>query len=255
MYVKALKPFALIVATMVMVSLACLSGVSTPVPEPQPKPVQEEPSTPIVQVESTPTIEPTEPSQPSAQQFFTEEFDSDSERWSLDIVKNASSSDVTQATAKVLDGVFKFSIDGKNLSLYSFYRPYEYEDVMIDLHVENRGTNDNQINIICRATEEGWYEFSIANSGLYVIYAVEPSKGYRKLHDGGSTKIKPGKEFNDYTVICKGRTLSLFINGNETRVFEENEYVFSKGQVGIGVSSFNTLPVEIEINSVTISEP
>jgi DNA gyrase/topoisomerase IV subunit B len=47
----------------------------------------------------------------------------------------------------------------------------------------------------------------------------------------------------------------LYINGVETRVFEESEYAFSQGLIGIGISAFNTLPVEIEINSVTISEP
>ena len=199
-------------------------------------------------------IETEEPTQIPVQQFFTEEFDSDSSYWDFNVVKNADSSDPSKATGGIADGVFKFTIDGKQLTAYSFYTPYEYEDVKIDLLVENRGTNNNQINIICRATENGWYEFSIANSGLYWIYAVD-GNGYRRLHDGGSGKIKAGREFNEYSVICRERTLSLYINGIETRVFEESEYAFSQGLIGIGVSAFNTLPVEIEINSVTISEP
>lgn len=255
MQVKALQPFSFLIAVIVMVSLACSALSSTPAPEPQP--VQNESPTPVEPAEvidPTQPVAPSEPPVPAAQQYFTEEFDSDSGFWDLNVVKNAESSDPSKASAGITDGIYDFTIDEKNLTIYSFYTPYDYEDVKIDLLVENRGTNDNQINIICRATENGWYEFSIANSGLYVIYAVDEN-GYRKLHDGGSTKIKTGKEFNEYSVICKERTLSLFINGVETRVFEENEFAFSQGLVGIGVSSFNTLPVEIEINSVTISEP
>ncbi|MGB7873767.1 MAG: hypothetical protein WBL25_05240 [Anaerolineales bacterium] len=252
MRLKALKPFVYFIAIMVIVSLACSAGSSTPAPEPQP--VQNEPAEPVEPIETPQPVEPTQTPQPTAQQFFTEEFESDNGYWDLNIVKNAESSDTSKASAGINDGVFDFMIEGKNLTIYSFYTPYEYENVKIDLLVENRGTNDNQINIICRATENGWYEFSIANSGLYWIYAVDEN-GYRKLHDGGSTKIKAGKEFNEYSIICKERTLSLYINGVETRVVEENEFVFSQGLVGIGVSSFNTLPVEIEINSVALNEP
>ena len=257
MPVKALKSIALIAATMILVSLACLSGSSIASPEPESKPVQVEPTTPVVVAELTQTVTiPTAvPTQPLAQQFFTEEFDTDNGNWDFNVVKNTDTADTSKAKAEIINGVFDFAIDGKFLTIYSFYLPYEYENVKIDLRAENLGTNDNQINIICRATENGWYEFSIANSGLYVIYAVESGKGYRKLHDGGSTKIKAGKEFNEYSVICNDRTLSLFINGVETRVFEENEYAFRKGLAGIGVSSFNNLPVEIQIDSVTISEP
>ena len=253
MPVKALKSLALFATTMVLVSLACLSGGSIPTPESNP--VQVEPTTtPVAPVEPTQTAVPTATPEPSAQKFFTEEFDSDQGNWDINVVKNTDTADPSQAKAEIMDGIYDFAIDGKFLTIYSFYLPYEYDNVKIDLQVENLGTNDNEINIICRATKEGWYEFSIRSSGLYKIYAVD-SNGYRQLHDGGSTKIKTGKEFNDYSVICNERTLSLFINGVETRVFEENEYAFSKGLVGIGVSSFDTLPVHIQIDSVTISEP
>lgn len=252
MDVKALKPFIFLIAVFMIVSLACSFGGASPAPESQP--VQ---NTPVEQIEPTTPPQPTEspiPTQPIAQQYFTEEFDTDNGNWDFNVVKNAESADPSKADAGITDGVFDFTIDGKNLTIYSFYTPYEYDNVKVDLVVENRGTNDNQINIICRATENGWYEFSIANSGLYWIYAVDEN-GYRRLHDGGSTKIKAGKETNEYSIICNNRTLSLYINGIETRVFEENDYVFSKGLVGVGISSFNNLPVEIKINSVTLSEP
>lgn len=251
MHVNTLKPYAVLLVIIAIISLACSVGRPTPTPEPS---EIVEPPTPVVPTPSPQPVEPVVPTQFPVQQFFTEEFDSDNGYWDLNVVKNADASDPSKANGGIADGVFDFTIDGKNLTIYSFYTPYEYENVQIDVRVENRGVNDNQINIICRATENGWYEFSIANSGLYVIFAVD-GNGYQKLHDGGSTKIKAGKEFNEYSVICKDRTLSLYINGVETRTFEESKFAFSQGLVGVGVSSFNTLPVEIKVNSVTISEP
>jgi hypothetical protein len=259
MRVNMIKPFAIFLAFFAIVSLACSNFNSSPEPEPQSAPVEpvqtEEPVKPTETSDPVQAQEPPETSQPSAEQFYTEDFDTDSGYWDINVVNNSNAADTSKASAEISDGRFNFMIDGKQLTIYSFYTPYEYQNVKIDLWVENRGSNDNQINIICRATEDGWYEFSIANNGLYKIYVVEPGKGYRKLHDGGSTKIKAGREFNEYTVICNERTMSLFVNGTETRVFEENEYAFSEGLIGIGVSSFNNVPVEIEVDSVTISEP
>ncbi len=104
-----------------------------------------------------------------------------------------------------------------------------------------------------------WYEFNIANNGLYWLYhGIIRSDGaviYTELADGGSNKIKAGKEVNTYEMICKDRTLSLIINGYETREYDENNYALRDGKIGVSVSSFNILPVKVEINEVTISQP
>jgi hypothetical protein len=57
------------------------------------------------------------------------------------------------------------------------YDPYVYEDVRIDARVINRGVNNNNVSLVCRYTDSGWYEFNIANNGLYWIYAAEVSAG------------------------------------------------------------------------------
>ncbi|MBT6059873.1 MAG: hypothetical protein HOG55_01615, partial [Anaerolineae bacterium] len=51
------------------------------------------------------------------------------------------------------------------------------------------------------------------------------------------------------------RMLSLFINNYETRVLEENNYALRDGRIGVSVSSFNVLPVKVEIDSIIISQP
>src|SRR5512145_2742098 len=120
--------------------------------------------------------------------------------------------------------------------------------------------NDNNITLICRYREdEGWYEFNVFNSGLYNIlygyYEKDGNINYARIADGGSTKIKAGKEINTYKIICNDRKLALYINGTETRVVEDNQHVLRKGKIGIGVSSFNQLPIKVEFEWVKISEP
>lgn len=250
------------IALLVVVSLACVGGGSTTPPtEP---PVNEEP--PAVEVPEQPqaTEEPvaaaTEPPvQSSGQEFFTEEFDGDISNWSIFKVTGSDETNEEGLTLETDSSRLVFDVGTKYLYTYLFYEPFEYSDVSVEANVENRGTNNNNTSLICRYSDEGWYEFNIANNGLYdILYGAVAPDGdisYSRLADGGSNKIKSGKDINVYKIICKGRKLSLFINGYETRVLEDNNYVLRDGKVGISVSSFKDLPVKVEYDWVTISEP
>lgn len=248
MYLKGLRPFLFLLAVLAVVSLACLGGTETPAPEPAPAETEapQEPEQPQ---------EPEEPAQPAAQQFFKEEFDGDYSNWSQTVELNADDGDTSQADIYVDDGRLVFDL-GKWLIGYVFYDPFEYEDVRIDVSVENRGTNTNNVLLVCRISDEGHYLVNIANSGLYAMYAFDGSRGsYARIADGGSTKIRPGKEVNLYTLICKGKDLIIYINDVETRKYTDNQFVFRDGLVGVGVASEDQLPVKLEFDWVEISEP
>ncbi|MBN1304742.1 MAG: hypothetical protein JXA13_09935 [Anaerolineales bacterium] len=241
---ETLKPFLLVLAVIAAVSLAC-----GPSPTEPPPPATEAPTDPPA------TEPPTEPPAPVAQEYFTEEFEGDISSWSKVIALNASEGDEDEAYIEVEDGRVVFDL-GKWLIGYVFYEAYEYEDVRIDVVVENRGQNINNVLLICRSSDEGHYLVNIANSGLYAMYAFNgDTDNYERIADGGSNKIKQGKEINEYTLICEERDLKLFINGNETRVYTDNKFIFRKGNIGIGVASEDQLPVKLEIDSVTISQP
>jgi hypothetical protein len=145
---------------------------------------------------------------------------------------------------------------GKYLIGYVFYKPYIYKNVRLDVRVENRGTNENHIMLICRKSDEGHYLVDIANSGLYRMSAFDvPNDKYTKIADGGSTRIKVGKEINEYALVCRDRTLTLYINGFEIRSYTDNQYVFRDGLVGVGVASNDQLPVKVEFDWVKIGRP
>jgi hypothetical protein len=252
------------VALLLVVSLACRFGSS---PTPTQAPANEEP--PVVEVPEEPqateepvvvaTEPPVEEPSSSAEQFFTEEFDGGFSDWERYDVLGAKETNSDGLTLEVDNSRLVFDFTTKYLYTYLYYQPFEYDNVAVEARVENRGTNNNNISLVCRYSDEGWYEFNIANNGLYnILYgfvAADGDIGYGRLADGGSNKIKSGKDVNTYKIICKDRQLSLYINGIETRVIEDNNYVLRDGKVGISVSSFKDLPVKVEYDWVTISEP
>jgi S1-C subfamily serine protease len=150
------------------------------------------------------------------------------------------------------DGKLVFDINGQDIYSYFAYDPWFYQDVRVDARAENRGMNNNNVSLICRGTEDGWYEFSIANNGLWWIWAYDGE--YTMLANGGSNAVNMGKGINDYTIMCYGQTLALYINGAKVHTMQETRFAFREGQVGIGVSSFDVLPIIVEFDYVNISE-
>jgi hypothetical protein len=234
---------------------------STPADIPMPLPTSMPADIPM----SFPTSMPADTPTPEAQAFFTEEFNSSVDLWSYFIIDGYQEKnrlvegDEPKVSVGTNNGYLVFKINKNYQYVYVTYDPYIYTNVRIDVRAENFGMNNNSVSLICRYSDQGWYEFNIANNGLYSILYAEwkPSKkvSYHLIANGGSNQIRMGKDVNEYTAICKGRTLQLFINGYETNTLTENRFALRKGQVGISVSSFNVLPVHVEFDWVKITPP
>jgi hypothetical protein len=244
-------------ALLLVISLACsiFGGTQSP-PDTQASDQPQLTKPPVQPTE--PPVQPTEPPvQPSsAQEFFTEEFDGDVGNWSQSVELNGATKggNINDGEISVENGRLIFDM-GKYLIGYVFYDPYKYANVRLDIRVDNRGTNKNNILLICRKSDEGHYLVNIANSGLFAIYAFDGAKdNYARMADGGSNKIKPGKEINEYALVCYERTLTVYINGSEVRSYTDNQYVYRDGLVGVGVASEDQLPVKVEFEWVKISE-
>lgn len=246
---NVLKPFFFVAVLVMAVSLACGIdfGTGTEAPEP------------IVQ--PSPQTQPTTPPQPTAvpqsARFFKENFDGNADNWKPFVT----SGELGQLNLSVKSGYYAFDFSALQVWGYAIYTPEVYADVRIEAVVENRGNNNNNVTLVCRYSEtDGWYEASIANNGLWWLYYGKwdnnhKTASYSRIYNGGSNDIRQGKDINTYTLTCQGRTLSLMINGIEIHKVDDNKYVLRDGNVGIGVSSFNTLPIKVEFDSVEISEP
>lgn len=202
-----------------------------------------------------------QPPVPQAQQFFTEEFDNPlSCDWYAYTVTGSDQADADKVTVEARDGRLVWDFDSEDVYYYLFYDAFRYEDVRLEVRAENRGRNANSISLVCRYDPDaGWYEFNIGNDGLYNIQYVEVGSDggidYSTILEGGSSAINVGTAVNEYSISCIGEELTLFINGDEVNSIVENKYGLREGQIGISVSSYDVLPILIEMDWVTISEP
>ena len=243
------------IIVVVVVSLACsvdLYGTPTPAPPTEPSLQPEQP------------IAATTPEQSIAdtRQFYTEEFDVESDAWKYIVVNGAERQIVNGIvglmSVRTIGGLLIFDLQGPGAWVYVTYEPFTYTDVRLDVKVSNRGSNNNNVSLICRKSDAGWYEFDIANNGLYEVLfgkIVGDTVEYTPIADGGSTEIKSGLAENEYGIVCQGSTLTLYINGTETRRLEENKYLLPEGKVGISVSSFRDVPVTVDFYWVRVSQP
>ena len=265
---KPLRPLLFIVSMLFIVGLACSGGATPPTQAPPPtQEVQVIPTeAPPQPTEAPPTEVPatevvTEEPVSQAQQFFTEEFDNPlSGDWSVFTISDPNVSDLEKVTVESDNGNLVWNFDSEYVYYYLFYNPFTYEDVKIEARADNRGKNNNSVSLICRYDEEvGWYEFNIANNGLYdILYAEVLDNGkirWNRVANGGSNAIKQGKDANEYSATCQGEELTLTINGDEVISIKERNYRLRSGQAGISVSSFDVLPILIEMDWIRISEP
>ena len=265
---KTLRPLLFFVSLLLIVGMACSFGSPTATQAPPPEqPVQVDNPTaaPPEPTEVPPTEAPpptaTEPPVPQAQQFFTEEFDTPlSNDWSVFTITDPNASDLEKVTVEADGGNLVWNFDSEYVYYYLFYNAFTYEDVKVEARADNRGKNNNNISLICRYDEEvGWYEFNIANNGLYdILYAEVLDSGkirWNRIANGGSNAINQGKEVNEYSITCQGDELTLDINGDEVISIKDKKYGLRSGQAGISVSSFDVLPILIEMDWLRISEP
>jgi len=261
---KNLRPLLFFVALLLVVGSACkfVSGEDTPEPPPTEQPIKiDEPTAEPTELPVTEEPLPTEPPTPEAQPFFTEEFDEPlSDNWSTYIIYDPTVSDLDKVTLEADDGKLVWDFNSQYVYHYLFYGAYEYEDVQLETIADNRGKNNSAVSLICRYDPEvGWYEFNVANNGLYVINFVKVLDSgkleWNRIANGGSNEIKAGLQTNEYLARCEGNELYLEINGAQVKKIEDKKYGHNKGLVGVSVRAFNALPVLIDMDWFRISEP
>lgn len=153
------------------------------------------------------------------------------------------------------NSLLKFDISDNDTWVYLLNEQIEMDNVRIDVTAENLGRNNNNVSLLCRYSDRGWYEFNIANSGEYTIlrYDNVGNAGYQALFTGGSRDIKTGQAVNEYTAVCNGNELTLYINGVETRTVTDN--TLKSGLTGLSVSSFNVTPIIVDFDYFILSVP
>lgn len=194
---------------------------------------------------------------PEPQGFYTEEFDGNLESWTFFKKSGKENSEFSYA---LNDGklVVKITPKGDESWGYLINNSVRYADVQLEVVTTNNGNNSNGVSLVCRYSDQGWYEFWISNNGTYGIYAFGPGgtilqAGF-ELAKAGAPEIHTGRSENTYTAVCKGDDLILTINGKTVRSVKA-KYDFTEGNIGIGFSAFQNHPIDLEFAALKVSQP
>lgn len=196
---------------------------------------------------------------PASQLLYTEEFDADlGASWERFMVTGSEN----QVNARTDGGSLFVQLSPDAEKIPRFYlvnNASDYSSVQLELTTANYGNNANGVSLVCHYNGENWYEFMVSNAGLYSISAHDPAatalQGYVQLAGGGSGAIKSGQATNTYRAVCNGNELTLYVNDTLVKTLVDAKYNLRGGMIGIGVSSPQTLPVEVSFESLTVSEP
>lgn len=187
----------------------------------------------------------------SGEFYYDTEFDNPLSDWVYFFTNGVEDN----VSSSLEDSKLRIELNDTNTWIYFYQDTLEVADVRIDTVVENLGRNNNNVSLICRYSDAGWYEFNVANNGEYTIYRYDPtlSDPYIPLFSGGSTAIQTGRGTNELTAICKGDKLTLGINGQEVRTISDRN--LKSGKVGFSLSSFNVTPIIAEYDYFIASVP
>ena len=80
-------------------------------------------------------------------------------------------------------------------------------------------------------------------------------KKFNLIYSGGSNAVKQGKAVNEYIATCVDQQLTLYINGEQIKSVKDTKYNLPRGKVGFGVSSFDTTPIVVGFDWISIEQP
>lgn len=122
----------------------------------------------------------------SGDSYYESDFDAPLSDW-VYFLMNGQESGVS---ADISDSKLKIDIQDPQTWIYFYLDPLDVADVGIGTRYENLGRNSNSVSLICRYSDQGWYEFNVAMDGTYNIYRYDSTLGdYVALYSGGSTAI------------------------------------------------------------------
>ena len=233
---------------------------STTIPATSTPEVVQQPTETVVDSTPTPMPEPTDEPQANndgGQSSYTLNMDTVLDTWDVFMPTGVDN----QVSAGVDGGSLHVQLSQYEEKLPRFYlvnREFDYSNVRVELSTTNYGNNSNGVILLCQVSDAGWYEFQVSNAGLYTINAYDPSstldQGFIQLTNGGTPAIHAGKSQNVYAAECHGNELSLYANDTLITIFTDTSYGFTSGYVGFGISSPDLLPVDLSIDSVTVTE-
>ncbi len=254
-----------IILIMVILSSCSLPGGKSEEPT-QPPPPPAEPAAPVEPPPAEPAPvempveEPAPVEEPMAEPVsasFREEFELSNEEWSEDYWVTTQAAQYREITkpSMVIDGVLSFNIQDKESYIYKFHNNDAGQDVTLETKFLNKGHPNNGVALVCRVASDysSWYEARVSPQGKWAIYRYDKARKefegknpYIPLKEGVMRpKLASPMKPNTVNFSCIDTKLTLSFNGEEVYVSNNNE-LMQTGLVGLGVMSYDLMPVQVE---------
>ncbi len=143
-----------------------------------------------------------------------------------------------------------------NGTVYALYgKGVDSTDVELNASFETMAdSNRNSFDLICRASDKGWYEFGLDSGGLWFIRKYDQViNEYKDLGRGGSLSINMGTAENSVQASCNGSELSLWINSEMITSVEDTQ--FKGGYFGFGLATFDNGNAHVRVDSFQARVP
>lgn len=159
----------------------------------------------------------------------------------------------------MVGGYIRVEVPDENSAAYLFYEDMffgrDFSDVYVEARFQNKAThNINNISVICRATDQGWYEFSMLSGGLWYIWLYDADSGYRKIKDGGIPNLNYDAP-HTIGAECRGTYLTFYFDGEPLKNGSITNSQFDEGMTGIAVYAADWENVIVEFDYFAIAMP
>jgi hypothetical protein len=133
----------------------------------------------------------------------------------------------------------------------------KFNDVHVDVDIAKiNGPDDNYFGVICRYKDgSNFYILSISSDGYFGIIKVKDGS----LSLLGSDQMQPseaiqqGNAANHLSAECKGKSLTLSVNGQKLISVEDG--AFSSGDVGLEVTTRQSGSVDVLFTHFSVTKP
>lgn len=130
-------------------------------------------------------------------------------------------------------------------------------DVWVETAFRNLSThNINQVSVLCRASVDGWYEFSLLSGGFWYIWKYDGNTAdYTLLKEGGIANLDYDAS-HTIAASCVQDQLAFYLDGNMIKNASIKDNTFREGQTGISVFADDQWPnVIIEFDYFGVQVP
>ena len=229
--------------------IACQTATPAPVTIPTPLPPTQTPPPPATPTQTF-TPAPTLTSTP-VPMYFNEEYSTDMSAWS-----SFQTGGKLNPTLEIVDDRLRIDIFSPNTWYYAIHNSHEYQDVFVS--AKYSGTPSGSAGLICRYSENGWFEYNINSDGSYSVllgqWIGEGIATYTPIINSTVEYITPGMDY-EIGLTCQGTVLLLHVNGKMYRKIDVARYELTSGKVGISAASFEEAPAILMFDWFKVNQP